>query len=150
MRRITRLATAVAASAMLGSLALSVAPRADAVDSITAVWDKVAACESGGNWSINTGNGYYGGVQFSSSTWKGYGGGTYASRADLASKAEQIAVARRVLYGQGPGAWPVCSVRAGLTKTNGGASATAQPIVAGVTVSTYEAPTRLKASRLGS
>ena len=86
------------------------------------VWDRVAACESGGNWHINTGNGYYGGLQFSSSTWRGYGGGTYASRADLASKSQQIAIAQRVLASQGPGAWPVCSVRAGLTRSNGGAS----------------------------
>jgi nucleoid-associated protein YgaU len=86
------------------------------------VWDRVAACESGGNWSINTGNGYNGGLQFSSSTWRAYGGGQYASRADLATKSEQISVAQRVLSSQGPGAWPVCSVRAGLTRTNGGAS----------------------------
>jgi LysM repeat protein len=86
------------------------------------VWDRVAACESGGNWSINTGNGFYGGLQFASSTWRGYGGGQYASRADLATKSEQITVAQRVLSSQGPGAWPVCSVRAGLTRANGGAS----------------------------
>ena len=84
------------------------------------VWDRVAACESGGNWSINTGNGYYGGLQFSGSTWRGFGGGQYASRADLATKSEQITVAQRVLKVQGPGAWPVCSVRAGLTRANGG------------------------------
>ncbi|GAA2469352.1 transglycosylase family protein [Terrabacter carboxydivorans] len=86
------------------------------------VWDSVAACESGGNWSINTGNGYYGGLQFSSSTWRAFGGGAYASRADLASKGEQIAIAQRVLASQGPGAWPVCSRRAGLTRSNGGAA----------------------------
>ncbi len=71
-------------------------------------WDGVARCESGGNWSINTGNGYYGGLQFSRSTWLGYGGGAYAPRADLASKAEQITIAERTLRGQGVGAWPVC------------------------------------------
>ncbi|OKI22154.1 hypothetical protein A6A07_34315 [Streptomyces sp. CB03911] len=85
------------------------------------VWDKVAQCESGGNWSINTGNGYYGGLQFSQSTWKAYGGGQYAPQAHKASKGQQIAVAEKVLSSQGPGAWPVCSVKAGLTK--GGASA---------------------------
>ena len=69
------------------------------------VWDSVAACESGGNWAINTGNGYYGGLQFSSSTWRAYGGTRYASRANLASKAAQIATAQRVLAAQGPGAW---------------------------------------------
>ena len=71
-------------------------------------WDAVAQCESGGNWSINTGNGYYGGLQFSSSTWLAYGGGAYAPRADLAAKSQQIAVAEKVLAAQGPGAWPVC------------------------------------------
>jgi nucleoid-associated protein YgaU len=71
-------------------------------------WSGVARCESGGNWSINTGNGYYGGLQFSASTWSAYGGGAYAPRADLASAAEQIAVAERVLAGQGAGAWPTC------------------------------------------
>ncbi len=91
------------------------------------VWDKVAQCESGGNWKINTGNGFYGGVQFAAGTWKAYGGKTYASQAHLATKAEQIAIARRVLAGQGAGAWPTCSRRAGLTKANGKASANATP-----------------------
>jgi hypothetical protein len=71
-------------------------------------WDAVAQCESGGNWSIDTGNGYYGGLQFDASTWDAYGGNAYATRADLATKAQQIAVAEQVLAGQGPGAWPVC------------------------------------------
>ena len=78
-------------------------------------WDAVARCESGGNWSINTGNGYYGGLQFSSSTWTGFGGGDYAPRADLATREQQIAVAEEVLDVQGPGAWPTCgrNLRAG-------------------------------------
>ena len=96
-------------------------------EAATSVWDKVAQCESGGNWKINTGNGFYGGVQFAASTWKAYGGKTYASQAHLATKAEQIAIARRVLAGQGPGAWPTCGRRAGLTKANGNASAKAAP-----------------------
>jgi murein DD-endopeptidase MepM/ murein hydrolase activator NlpD len=79
-------------------------------------WNKVAACESTNNWDINTGNGYYGGLQFSQSTWEAYGGRAYAARADLATKDQQIAVAEKVLKGQGPGAWPTCSVRAGLTR----------------------------------
>ncbi|MFD5741628.1 transglycosylase family protein [Streptomyces massasporeus] len=82
-------------------------------------WNKVAACESTSNWSINTGNGFYGGLQFTQSTWEAYGGRAYAARADLASKDQQIAVAEKVLDGQGPGAWPVCSVRAGLTRGGG-------------------------------
>ncbi|MFC0033082.1 transglycosylase family protein [Micromonospora chaiyaphumensis] len=79
-------------------------------------WDAVAQCESGGNWHINTGNGYYGGLQFSRSTWNGYGGQKYASRADLASRSEQIAIAEKVLDGQGFGAWPVCGKKGGSTK----------------------------------
>ncbi|BCK70761.1 transglycosylase [Streptomyces libani subsp. rufus] len=70
-----------------------------------ATWDKVAQCESGGNWSINTGNGYYGGLQFSNSSWAAAGGTKYAARADLASKAQQISAAEKLLAIQGPGAW---------------------------------------------
>jgi nucleoid-associated protein YgaU len=76
-------------------------------------WDAIAACESGGNWSISTGNGYSGGLQFSSSTWRAYGGGSYSSSASGASREQQIAVAERVLAGQGIGAWPVCGARSG-------------------------------------
>src|SRR3990170_4166410 len=79
-------------------------------------WNRVAACESTSNWKINTGNGYYGGLQFSQSTWEAYGGRTYAPRADLATKQQQIAVAEKVLTSQGPVAWPVCSKEAGLTR----------------------------------
>ena len=71
-------------------------------------WAAIAQCESGGNWGANTGNGFYGGLQFTESTWLGYGGGQYASSANLASQSQQIAVAERVLAGQGIGAWPVC------------------------------------------
>ncbi|MEV7843334.1 transglycosylase family protein [Streptomyces cyaneofuscatus] len=80
------------------------------------VWEKVAACESSGNWAINTGNGYYGGLQFSGPTWAAFGGTRYAPRADLATRDQQIDIAERVLDGQGPGAWPACSVKAGLTR----------------------------------
>ncbi|MER5363425.1 transglycosylase family protein [Streptomyces sp. NPDC002785] len=80
----------------------------------TDVWEKVAACESTGNWHINSGNGYFGGLQFTRSTWAAYGGTVYAPRADLATKDQQIAIAEKVLEGQGPGAWPGCSTRAGL------------------------------------
>jgi resuscitation-promoting factor RpfA len=71
-------------------------------------WDRVAACESGGNWGINTGNGYHGGLQFSQGTWASHGGGEYASSANQATRDQQIAVAERVLASQGRGAWPVC------------------------------------------
>ncbi|WP_225637849.1 LysM peptidoglycan-binding domain-containing protein [Streptomyces solaniscabiei] len=88
-------------------------------------WDTVAQCESGGNWSINTGNGYYGGLQFSASTWAAYGGTQYASTADQASKTQQIAVAEKVLASQGKGAWPVCGT--GLSSAAyGGGSAESQ------------------------
>jgi len=74
------------------------------------VWDRVAQCESGGNWNTNTGNGYYGGLQFSAGTWRAYGGSGSAANA---SRKEQIAVAERVLAAQGWGAWPVCSRKVG-------------------------------------
>ncbi|MFF1460014.1 transglycosylase family protein [Streptomyces sp. NPDC058330] len=77
-------------------------------------WDAVAQCESGGNWSINTGNGYYGGLQFSQSSWAAAGGTQYASRADLATKEQQIATAEKLLALQGPGAW-ACAGAGGLT-----------------------------------
>ncbi|MEU7697865.1 transglycosylase family protein [Streptomyces sp. NPDC014891] len=88
-------------------------------------WDRVAACESGGNWSINTGNGYYGGLQFSASTWAAYGGTAYASTADQASKSQQIAVAEKVLAGQGKGAWPSCGVGLSGASYEGGAAESA-------------------------
>jgi uncharacterized protein YabE (DUF348 family) len=71
-------------------------------------WDAVAACESGGNWSINTGNGYYGGLQFDIGTWLSNGGGAYAPRPDLASRDAQIAVANRLYALRGSSPWPVC------------------------------------------
>src|SRR5262245_24857591 len=87
---------------------------ADAPSQPSGVWDSLAACESGDDWSINTGNGYYGGLQFSSSTWQAYGGGEYASRPDLASRDEQIIVAERVAADGGFGAWPSCAASLGL------------------------------------
>jgi hypothetical protein len=71
-------------------------------------WDAVADCESSGRWHAHTGNGYLGGLQFARSTWKEYGGRVYAPRADLATRHEQIRIAKRVLSGQGPEAWPNC------------------------------------------
>jgi resuscitation-promoting factor RpfA len=74
-------------------------------------WDRLASCESGGNWSTNTGNGYYGGIQFNATTWHRYGG---SGMPHQASKAQQIAVAERTLAAQGWGAWPACSRKMGL------------------------------------
>ncbi|HZX37601.1 MAG TPA: transglycosylase family protein, partial [Streptomyces sp.] len=84
---------AAVAAPLLGATSASAATASE--------WDQVAQCESGGNWSINTGNGYYGGLQFSASTWAAYGGTQYAASADQASKTQQIAVAEKVLAGQG-------------------------------------------------
>ncbi|WP_126637202.1 transglycosylase family protein [Embleya hyalina] len=89
------------------------------------VWDKVAMGESSGNWHINTGNGFYGGLQFTQSTWNEFGGQQYAPRADLATKDQQIAIAEKVLAVQGPGAWPNTSGPAGLTR--GGAAPAVSP-----------------------
>lgn len=108
-------------------------------------WNKVAACESTNDWDINTGNGYYGGLQFSQSTWEAYGGTRYAPRADLATKDQQIAVAEKVLDGQGPGAWPVCSVRAGLTR--GGDTPDIQP--AGASEDTAKKSTKKSTKNTG-
>jgi uncharacterized protein YabE (DUF348 family) len=80
------------------------------------VWDRIASCETGGNWSANTGNGYYGGLQFDKGTWEAYGGGQYASYPQQASRAEQISIAEKVRDSRGNyGAWPTCSAKAGLS-----------------------------------
>jgi hypothetical protein len=104
----TRARTLRGGALVLGATALGIGVLAGPASAATHDWSGVAACESGGNWCINTGNGYYGGLQFSSSTWAAFGGTAYAARADLASKSEQIAVAERVLASQGAGAWPTC------------------------------------------
>jgi resuscitation-promoting factor RpfA len=77
-------------------------------------WDRLAQCESSGRWHINTGNGYYGGLQISAGTWRGYGGGRYAALPSRATKLQQIRIGERIRQGQGWAAWPVCSVRVGL------------------------------------
>ncbi|MCP1387671.1 transglycosylase family protein [Corynebacterium sp. TA-R-1] len=89
------------------------APSAPAVAG-GSVWDALAACESGGNWAINTGNGYYGGLQFSASTWAAYGGTQYAPTANLATREQQIAIAQRTQASQGWGAWPACTAALGI------------------------------------
>jgi resuscitation-promoting factor RpfA len=104
------------------------------------VWDSVAQCESGGNWSINTGNGFYGGLQFTAQTWRAYGGAAYAAYANQASREQQIAIAQKVLADAGPGAWPVCSKRAGLTRANGGGGAGSAPATTTSHATTRTAP----------
>jgi nucleoid-associated protein YgaU len=101
-------------------VALTAAP-ASAASAET--WDAIAQCESSGNWHINTGNGYYGGLQFLPSTWRAFGG---SGSAAAASKAQQIVVAERVLANQGWAAWPACSAKLGLSGKSGSiASSTA-------------------------
>ncbi|MDN3023088.1 transglycosylase family protein [Streptomyces sp. S.PB5] len=118
---------ATRAAALAGVTGVAIAAPLMAAGSASAAtaseWDAVAQCESGGDWTINTGNGYYGGLQFSASTWAAYGGTAYASTADQASKAQQIQIAEKVLAGQGKGAWPVCGKGlSGAAYTGGGSS----------------------------
>ena len=90
-------------------------PAAPAVTySGTSVWDDLARCESGGNWAINTGNGYYGGLQFSQGTWLGYGGGEFAEYPHQATREEQIIVAERLRAARGYAPWPACRAKLGL------------------------------------
>lgn len=121
------------ASGMAAGIAPVIAPAAPTVELVASekTWDEVAECESGGDWAINTGNGYYGGLQHSQPTWDAFGGQEFAPRADLSTREQQIAVAERVLAGQGPGAWPTCGKRAGLT---GPGNPHAQPAGAPVVV----------------
>ncbi|NYI06032.1 transglycosylase family protein [Allostreptomyces psammosilenae] len=95
------------------TIPLLAAGGAYAADSTT--WEKVAACETGGDWNSNEGDGFYGGLAFTQATWDHYGGGEYAERPDKATREEQIAVAERVLDIEGPAAWPACADSAGLT-----------------------------------
>ncbi|MGW7490900.1 transglycosylase family protein [Streptomyces sp. NPDC054786] len=83
-------------------------------------WERIAACESNGRWHINTGNGYHGGLQIDLATWRAYGGRRYAPRADLASRAEQITIGRRIVRDRGLSAWPNCARAA--TSGAGGSS----------------------------
>ncbi|MEV8568142.1 transglycosylase family protein [Streptomyces sp. NPDC051322] len=116
-------------------------------------WDAVAQCESGGNWSINTGNGYYGGLQFSNSSWAAAGGTKYAPRADLATKDQQIAVAEKLLEMQGPGAWS-CAGAGGLTNDGvdpgvnpSGSSSSSKPAAQQETHSTAQSASRSEARK---
>ena len=135
-RKSAAVITTTIGAALVG--ATIAAPAAEAKN-VYSTWDRVAACESGHHWHINTGNGFYGGLQFSASTWRSYHGGKYASRADKASRLEQIEVARRVLASQGPGAWPVCGPRAGLTRSSGHATHARLPRIAGQHVVAHKA-----------
>lgn len=132
-----RFPAALAGAALVAPLALVATTAGEAQAADNGVWDRIAQCESGGNWHINTGNGYYGGLQFSASTWKGFGGGAYARTADKASKAQQIAIATKVQRVQGWGAWPTCSRKAG---AYGSAPASAPAVKPAKAAKSYKAP----------
>ncbi|WP_330239115.1 transglycosylase family protein [Streptomyces sp. NBC_00525] len=112
-------AIVVAAGVTGSALAIPLLGASGAHAADAATWDRVAECESGGTWSADLGNGSYGGLQFTPELWKAYGGEAYAERADLASRAQQIAVAEKVLADKGPKAWPSCAVISGLAKSTG-------------------------------
>ncbi|MFG2827176.1 transglycosylase family protein [Streptomyces sp. NPDC048434] len=103
-----------AAAVLLAAGTLNLASGQSAEARSGGAWDRLAGCESGGNWRIDTGNGFSGGLQFAHSTWHSFGGGAFASRAARATRSEQIQVAERVLARQGWGAWPACSASLGL------------------------------------
>ncbi|TCK20063.1 transglycosylase family protein [Pseudonocardia endophytica] len=105
------IARTAVAGAVAGAPLVAIVPSANAASDST--WDRLAQCESSGNWAANTGNGFSGGLQFTKSTWSAFGGGQYAPVAHQASRSEQIAVAEKVLAGQGWGAWPACSKKTG-------------------------------------
>ncbi|GAA4787837.1 resuscitation-promoting factor protein RpfC [Streptomyces sanyensis] len=108
-------AIVVAAGVTGSAIAIPLLGAGSASAADAATWDRVAECESGGNWSIDTGNGFYGGLQLSQEAWESFGGTAYAPTADLASRSQQITVAERVLDARGAGTWQACSVVAGLT-----------------------------------
>lgn len=109
----TVLRAGVVAAAVTAPLAITgSAMAAPAAPQSDAKWDKIAKCESGGNWHANTGNPFSGGLQFTPSTWKAYGGKQYAPNAHQASREQQIAVAKKVAADQGMKAWPTCSKKA--------------------------------------
>ena len=113
-------------------------PAANAVDGAT--WDALAQCESGGNWSINTGNGFYGGLQFTQQSWNGVG---MSGSPATASRAQQIEAGERLLAIQGWGAWPACSAKLGLYGKTGAAPTYTEPTTVAAqsqTQQTYTAP----------
>lgn len=110
----TRIRAAVIAGVVVAAPVAGLVAATSASAASVSTWDAVAQCESTGNWSINTGNGFYGGLQFTTSTWAAFGGTQYAASANQASSGQQITVAQHVLAAQGPGAWPVCGPKAGL------------------------------------
>ncbi|MFG2970118.1 MULTISPECIES: transglycosylase family protein [unclassified Streptomyces] len=137
---------AVRAIAVAGVTGVAVAAPLMAAGSASAAtaseWDTVAQCESGGNWSINTGNGYYGGLQFSASTWAAYGGTAYAAQANQATKAQQITIAEKVLAAQGKGAWPVCGTGLSSAAYTGGSTGSSNSSSGSTSTSTRSTDTQ--------
>lgn len=123
-RRFRASRTTLIAAATAAAVAIPVLGTASSAQAASLNWDAVAQCESTGNWSINSGNGFYGGLQFTQSTWAAFGGTQYAARADLATKAQQISVAEKVLASQGRQAWPVCNKRSGDVSSSSSTSST--------------------------
>lgn len=125
---------------LVGALAATPLALAAGTASAATDWDALAQCESSGKWSTNTGNGFGGGLQFTPSTWKAYGG---SGSAHNASREEQIAVAERVKAGQGMNAWPTCSKKTGQTssKANSGDSSSTKSSVKAETSSSKKAET---------
>ena len=111
----------VAAGVTGSAIAIPLLAASGASAATGATWDRVAECESGGTWSANDSNGYYGGLQISQENWEKYGGLSYAETADLASRNQQIAVAEKLLADQGIAAWPTCGLLAGLSKDSSSA-----------------------------
>ncbi|QMU71049.1 transglycosylase family protein [Streptacidiphilus sp. P02-A3a] len=135
-RKHTRLRTALVAGAVIAAPVAGLAAATTASAATPSTWNAVAQCESSGNWAANTGNGFYGGLQFTPSTWAAFGGTAYAASADQATAAQQITVAENVLAAQGPGAWPVCGPQAGLTSND-----TTDTTTAATTTTTAVTPT---------
>ncbi|WP_329290356.1 LysM peptidoglycan-binding domain-containing protein [Streptomyces pseudovenezuelae] len=140
-----RTTVALVGAALLAPLGL-LAAAGNSVAADGGVWDRIAQCESGGNWHINTGNGYHGGLQFSAGTWRAYGGTAYAPTADQATKSQQIAVATKVQGAQGWGAWPTCAARAGAygsaPAANSGSAGTSSGTTQAAPTESAKTPTR--------
>lgn len=136
----TSIRRTAAALAIGGAVAATMSmPAANAVDGAT--WDALAQCESGGNWSINTGNGFYGGLQFTQQSWNGVG---MSGSPATATRAQQIEAGERLLAIQGWGAWPACSAKLGLYGKTGAAPTYTEPTTTvaaqSQTQQTYTAP----------
>jgi len=139
-RMSNRLRAALITGAIVAAPVAGLAAAGTASAATPSTWDAVAQCESSGNWAANTGNGFYGGLQFTPSTWAAFGGTQYAASADQATEGQQITVAENVLAAQGPGAWPVCGPEAGLTAGGPAADVTTTTTPTTTTAATTTAP----------